>query len=89
VAVSDHPTGPFRDAKGSALITGEMTNANQQFVNIDPTVLIDDDGQAYLYWGKANCFHARLKPNMIELEGNIQTVEFPDFVEGLDGFALL
>lgn len=82
VAVSDDPIGPFRDAKGSPLITGEMTNAAEEFVNIDPTVLLDDDGQAYLFWGKSQCFYARLKANMIELDGEIKTVEFPGFAEG-------
>lgn len=82
VAVADNPAGPFRDAKGSALITGEMTNAAEEFVNIDPTVLVADDGQAHLFWGKSQCFYARLKTNMIELDSEITTVEFPGFAEG-------
>ncbi|RJP52953.1 MAG: glycoside hydrolase [Anaerolineaceae bacterium] len=82
VAVSDNPIGPFRDAKGSALITGEMTNATEEFVNIDPTVHIDDDGQTHIFWGKYQCYYAKLKSNMIELDGEIKTVEFPNFEEG-------
>ena len=82
VAVADRPTGPFRDARGSALITGELTNAREEFVNIDPTVLIDDEGAAYLFWGKSQCFCARLKDNMVELDGEITTIEFPGFTEG-------
>ena len=42
VAVSDTPTGPFKDALGKPLII------NGSWSNIDPTVWIDDDGQAYL-----------------------------------------
>jgi beta-xylosidase len=82
VAVADNPVGPFRDAIGSALIIGEMTNSKEEFVNIDPTVLIDDDGQAHMFWGKSQCYYAKLKSNMIELDGEIKTVEFPDFEEG-------
>ena len=82
VAVSDSPIGPFGDARGSALITGEMTNATEEFVNIDPAVLIDDDGQAYLFWGKSECFYSRLKANMVELDGEITPIEFPGFAEG-------
>jgi beta-xylosidase len=64
------------------LITGEMTKASEEFVNIDPAVLVDDDGQAHLFWGRGQCFRARLRANMIELDGAIEAVEFPGFCEG-------
>ncbi|MCC4319486.1 glycoside hydrolase family 43 protein [Streptomyces malaysiensis] len=61
VAVSDSPTGPFRDALGHPLVgNGE----------IDPTVFIDDDGQAYLYWGNPNLWYVRLNPDMISHSGS-------------------
>lgn len=83
VAVADSPTGPFRDAKGSALITNDMTTfTNIDKDDIDPTVLIDDDGQAYIFWGNTQCYYAKLKENMIELDGEIKTVQLPDFMEG-------
>src|SRR5690606_29006414 len=48
VAVADSPTGPFVDAKGSALITNDMTpDAKRPWEDIDPAVFIDDDGTAY------------------------------------------
>ena len=83
MAVSENPIGPFRDAKGAALITGEMTSEAEEFVNIDPAVLVDDDGQAHLFWGRLQCFHARLRENMIEFDGEIERVEFPGFCRGL------
>ena len=47
VAVSDKPTGPFVDAKGSALITNEMTpKGTHSWEDIDPTVMTDDDPSA-------------------------------------------
>ena len=44
VAVADRPEGPWADPIGKPLIPG-----NWGF--IDPTVFIDDDGQAWLFWG--------------------------------------
>ncbi|WP_339738928.1 glycoside hydrolase family 43 protein [uncultured Sunxiuqinia sp.] len=83
VAVSDSPVGPFKDALGKALITNDMTTGQTQISwdDIDPTVYIDDDGQAYLYWGNTACYWAKLKDNMIELDGEIHTVDLPDFTE--------
>ena len=64
VAVADRPEGPYRDAIGRPLIA--------QFVNgaqpIDQDVFIDDDGQAYIYyggWGHANV--AKLNSDMTTL----------------------
>ena len=76
VAVADSPTGPFRDARGSALVTNDMTKED-----IDPAVFIDQDGQAYLYWGNQVLKYVKLKPNMIEFDGAIHTVALPHFTE--------
>ena len=84
VAVSDSPTGPFRDARGSALITNDMTTEYTKISwdDIDPTVIIDDDGQAYLFWGNTQCYYAKLKKNMVELDGPIMPVKnLPRFTE--------
>ncbi|MFI9531277.1 family 43 glycosylhydrolase [Micromonospora rosaria] len=60
VGVADSPTGPFRDAIGRPLVgNGE----------IDPHAFIDDDGQAYLYWGNPNLWYVRLNPDMISFSG--------------------
>jgi len=32
--------------------------------DIDPTVFIDDDGQAYMFWGNGSCKWVKLKKNM-------------------------
>lgn len=82
VAVSDSPTGPFKDARGSALITNDMTtNTKISWDDIDPTVFIDDNGQAYLFWGNTVCYYAKLKENMTELDGDIKTVALPNYTE--------
>lgn len=71
VAVADHPEGPFTpEAEPIAGIFG-----------IDPCVLIDTDGEAYIYWSGRGMSVARLKPTMTELASE------PIPVQGLpDGF---
>lgn len=71
VAVSDTPYGPFiPEAKPIEGVGG-----------IDPCVLIDDDGEAYIYWSGRGMSVARLKKNMLELDGE------PTQIEGLpEGF---
>lgn len=62
VLVADSPYGPFSDPIGKALIDGS-------YDSIDPTVLIDNDGQAYLYWGNPNLWYVKLNPDMISFNG--------------------
>lgn len=83
VAVSDSPTGPFKDALGKALVTNDMTtkHSSSYWDDIDPAVFIDDDGQAYIFWGNVICYYAKLKDNMIELDGEIMTIDLPFFTE--------
>lgn len=64
VLVSDSPYGPFKDPLGKALIK----NGPQ---DIDPSVLIDDDGQAYLYWGNPELYYVKLNNDMISYSGEI------------------
>ncbi|MFT2008562.1 glycoside hydrolase family 43 protein [Pontibacter sp. 13R65] len=83
VAVADNPIGPFKDAIGSALITNDMTtDTNISWDDIDPAVIIDDKGQAYMFWGNTILYYAKLKENMIELDGPIKKVSnLPHFTE--------
>jgi len=83
VAVADNPLGPFKDARGSAIITNDMTTESKiSWDDIDPTVFIEDNGQAYLMWGNTTLHYAKLKSNMTELDGPIETVTgLPHFTE--------
>jgi len=83
VAVSDSPTGPFKDARGSAIITNDMTTKYTKISwdDIDPTVYIDKDGQAYLIWGNTQCYCIKLKENMIDTEGEIMPIDLPRYTE--------
>ena len=65
VAVSDSPTGPFKDALGKPLFE------NGSWDHIDPTVMIDDDGQAWLMWGNPQCYYLKLNRDMISYEGEL------------------
>ncbi|MCV2369590.1 glycoside hydrolase family 43 protein [Roseateles oligotrophus] len=82
VAVSDSPTGPFVDARGTALITNDMTKQTDiHWDDIDPAVFVDDDGSAHLYWGNTFLKYARLKPNMTELDGDYKVMPVEPFTE--------
>ncbi len=84
VAVSDSPTGPFKDALGKALISNDMTtDTDIDWDDLDPAVFIDDDGEAYLFWGNTKARWAKLKDNMIELDGPIHNIDIPSFTEAL------
>ncbi|MFD2744705.1 MULTISPECIES: glycoside hydrolase family 43 protein [Sphingobacterium] len=75
VAVADSPIGPFYDALGKPLAqTGKG--------DIDPTVFIDDDGQAYLYWGNPFLYYAKLHEDMISLKGEIVKVPMTEAAFG-------
>ncbi|WP_208292349.1 family 43 glycosylhydrolase [Sphingobacterium paludis] len=60
VAVSDSPYGPFKN--------GQIMKGAE---GIDPSVFIDDDGQAYLFWGQANVKGAKLSQDMKQIAGPI------------------
>jgi hypothetical protein len=79
VAVADHPAGPYTDALGTALITDEMTS-DVDF-DIDPAVFIDDDGQAYLYWGNGRLKAVKLTEDMVRTEGAMVDITPRNFTE--------
>jgi arabinoxylan arabinofuranohydrolase len=64
VAMSDSPTGPFSDPIGRPLVANSWED-------IDPTAFIDDDGQAYLYWGNPNLWYVKLNEDMISYQGGV------------------
>lgn len=77
VAISDRPEGPYKDALGKPLLTNKDCFAStHSWACIDPTVFTDDDGQAWLFWGNRECYYAKLKENMIEIDGEIRRLQF-------------
>jgi arabinoxylan arabinofuranohydrolase len=78
VLVSDSPTGPFKDPIDKALIN------RGNWSDIDPTVFVDSDGQAYLYWGNGTLWYVTLNNTMTSYSGSIVTVnpKPSNFTEG-------
>lgn len=80
VAVSDRPEGPFKDALGKPLLSNkDCWGADHFWVCIDPAVFIDDNGQAWIFWGNKICYYAKLKENMTEIDGEIMKIDFDNF----------
>jgi arabinoxylan arabinofuranohydrolase len=75
VGVSNTVAGPFMDPLGKALAASGSGN-------IDPTVFIDDDGQAYMYWGNGTLRYVKLNSDMISTSGSITNVALSGFTEG-------
>jgi beta-xylosidase len=64
VAVANSPTGPFKDPLGKPLVTRGTWKGQM----IDPMVLVDDDGSAYLYFGQGTCYVVKLNNDMISYD---------------------
>ena len=71
VLVSDSPYGPFKDPLGKPLVWQQ-----EHWEDIDPTVFIDDDGQAYMYWGNPNTYWVMLNDDMISVKGDIHKLDY-------------
>jgi len=86
VGVSKLPLGPWKNAKAdnSPLIRSTLFPAYHM---IDAECFIDDDGQAYLYWGSGlnwvngHCFAVKLGKDMTSFIGNPQDVTPPNYFE--------
>ncbi|MCR5331858.1 MAG: glycoside hydrolase family 43 protein [Lachnospiraceae bacterium] len=61
VGVSDSPYGRFKDLGYPLIDEGDWND-------IDPTVFIDDDGQAYLYFGNPELRYVLLNEDMISYD---------------------
>ena len=72
VAVADSPAGPYVDKIKKPLVKG--------WGKIDPTVMIDDDGQAYLYYGNGNfgLWYTKLAKSMTAISGGEKEINIKD-----------
>ncbi len=84
---SDSPLGSWENAKedNTPLIKGDMF---PDYHMIDAEAFIDDDGQAYLYWGSGwnwvngHCFVVPLDDDMVSFdEANIKDITPPNYFE--------
>jgi beta-xylosidase len=77
VAVADHPTGPFRDIGHPLIERGQFPGTT-----IDPSVFVDDDGTAYLYWGNGVLHGVRLADDLVSFDPTgVRSWEPPGFRE--------
>jgi beta-xylosidase len=84
--VSDYPLGPWENAKndGTPLINRFRFPGYHM---IDAEAFIDDDGQAYLYWGSGlnwvngHCFAVKLKKDMVTFECEPEDITPPNYFE--------
>lgn len=83
---SEYPLGPWKNIKNdnSPLIERNMFPGYHM---IDAEAFIDDDGQAYLYWGSGlnwvngACFGVKLAPDMHTFMGDPENITPPNFFE--------
>lgn len=86
VVVGETPIGPFKDVRGAFLVdhgTPGVQPARNMWL-FDPGVFIDDDGQAYLYFGgngDDNCRVVKLNKDMVSLDGPAKPIHIPNFFE--------
>ncbi|KAM0343758.1 hypothetical protein ACHAPU_008185 [Fusarium lateritium] len=73
VGVSNTITGPYTDVIGKPLVENN---------GIDPTVCIDSDGQAYLYWGNPSLYYVKLNSDILSYSGGINKVSLTNAVFG-------
>ncbi len=88
VAVADHPSGPFVDPLGAPLVTKDVDGVGDVDWLFDPTCFVDEDGQAYLYFGGGpedtgdNARVMRLNDDMVSLkDSSATTIPAPEFFE--------
>jgi hypothetical protein len=75
VLVADSPYGPFHDPLGKPLVWQK-----EHWDDIDPSVWVDDDGQAYMYWGNPHTYCVKLNEDMISTKGDIYVLNHQDGV---------
>ncbi|MBR5657758.1 MAG: family 43 glycosylhydrolase [Prevotella sp.] len=73
VLVADSPYGPFKDPLGEPLVWQK-----EHWDDIDPSVFVDDDGQAYMYWGNPHVYYVKLNEDMISTKGDIYVLNPQD-----------
>ena len=78
VLVADSPYGSFKDPIGKPLVW-----QREHWNDIDPTVFVDSDGQAYMYWGNPELYCVKLNDDMVSYSGEIMKMpKIKDYQEG-------
>jgi len=86
--VADHPKGPFKNILGGDSIFVKNRQWWNKMHSIDADCFIDDDGQAYLYWGSGFdfvdgvCAVGRLNSDMASFKEEPKLITPEGFFEG-------
>ncbi|MBN2164676.1 MAG: family 43 glycosylhydrolase [Marinilabiliaceae bacterium] len=75
VAVSNSPSGPFKDALGKPLITKDSPGVVNTRDFIDPSIFIDDDGIPYLFFGQLDLNVVKLNNDMVSYDTPVIQIE--------------
>lgn len=79
VAVGDSPLGPFVDLGRPLIADGDYSGRA-----IDPSVFIDEDGSAFLYWGNTEAHMVPLGDDMVSFDSTKVVTWIPtDFREAV------
>jgi GH43 family beta-xylosidase len=74
IAVADSPTGPWKNLRedNTPIVSGGG-NAGRIVAayNMDSQPFIDDDDQAYMYWGWSESMAAKLTPDLKNIDGDV------------------
>ncbi len=74
IAVADHPAGPWKNLRedNTPIVSGGgRAGRIVAAYNMDAQPFIDDDGQAYMYWGWSESMAAKLTPDLKEIDGEV------------------
>jgi hypothetical protein len=74
VAVADAPKGPWKNLRedNTPIVSGGgKAGRIVPAYNMDAQPFIDDDGQAYMYWGWSDSMAAKLTPDLKEIDGKV------------------
>ena len=79
VLTSDSPTGPWKDERGSLLVSRSVKNCDDVTWLFDPAVMVDEDGSGYLAFGGG------IPEGMQAAPGTARIVKLADNMIALDG----
>ena len=79
VLTADSPTGPFTDPIGKQLVSRNTPTCAEVTWLFDPAVLVDDDGEAYLYFGGG------IPDGKASAPGTVRAVKLGQDMISLDG----
>jgi len=85
IAVADQPAGPWKNLRedNTAIVSsGGKAGRIVPAYNMDSNPFIDDDGQAYMYWGWSESMAAKLTPDLKNIDGQVHFLKGAKWVSG-------